>query len=182
MDATDAVAYAEELANDARALALRDYLALQLRRVYVIPTPAAGAEFTITVPANVTWEVLSVKGVLTTSAAVANRNCTLILGPDAATTEQRYSLGTAVTASQATTFTYASGIGTTLATGSIAGPLPSPPPIAPPGYVMRSQTQNVDAGDQYSSLFVVVREWSVGQVYWLSDLIARELSFEAQHS
>jgi len=57
----------------------------RVRRVIAGPAPAAGADWSVTVPAGKVWRLVSVQATLTTAVAVANRSPRLIVGDGDAT-------------------------------------------------------------------------------------------------
>lgn len=164
--------------QDVRTLALYDLLKARLCRSVVVANPAAGANFSATVPPGVAWEVISVELRLTTSAVVANRQTNLVFTDPTGLELGRLYYGAAVAASTVATITYMQGIGTSQG-GSIGFqslPSPSLPLLA--GGTVATSISGIDTGDQLSNIALYVREWSVGQVYWAADLIGRELGFE----
>lgn len=161
-----------------RGLALYEYLRMRLVRPMPVAAPAAGAEWSVTVGPNVIWEVLAVQFQLVTSAAVANRNAMLRVTDNLNAEAFRVGPQAVQAASLTNTYSYLPGFGYASGTGRQQVGWPSPPPVLLPGYVLGTTTSAIDVGDQYSLVELQVREWSVGQVYWLSDLIARELGFE----
>src|SRR5580765_5947487 len=52
----------------------------RFRVVQAVANPAAGADWSVTVPAGHLWELLGITATLTTSAAVANRAAAIVLG------------------------------------------------------------------------------------------------------
>ena len=66
--------------------------------VIKLANPAAGVDFSFVVPGQQIWEVQTVTGVLTTSAAVANRRAQIVVD-DQTTTVGQFPSTTAVVAS-----------------------------------------------------------------------------------
>lgn len=120
--------------------------------------PAAGADFTATVPTNARWSLQSVAFALTTSATVGNRTPLLTID-DGVNILWQAGNNAAVAASITATFYAGAGvqIGTVQANVfQIA--LPEPMVLAA-GFRVRSITGGIVAGDQYSQQFLNVEEW-----------------------
>lgn len=127
-----------------------------------VPTPVAGAEWSLTLPGGAWWRVLLGRARLVTSVAVANRQPGLqLLDPDA----QRWATvaGIAVAASLTTVVGYASGSGA--AGGGTAGAcvqVAMADVFLPPGFILRSFTPLLDAADQYDQVRLWVQELDLG--------------------
>jgi hypothetical protein len=146
----------EELAEGARSLALFELLRQRLVREVPVPNPAAGADFVATVPAGKTWELLSAFGLLTTSAAVANRDVRpRLTDPSQAVVWELPFLFDQV-ASSASRYGWIAG-------ASVVG-LPSPPAVLPENFSFRVSTLGLDVADQWSGVVLMVREWSMHTV------------------
>lgn len=122
-------------------------------------TPAAGAEFSETVPTGVRWELLSFKVTLTTSAAVSNRRVYLTID-DGATRWYAASANLVQAASQGWDYIYAPAEASNQDTtrGVIMVPIGAGLKLLS-GYRLRSNSAPFDAADQYSALEYLVREW-----------------------
>lgn len=124
------------------------------------PNPAAGADFTFTVPASARMRVGSFAAIFTASVAAANRNVQIII--DDGTAVDIYwihDLAVSITAGQTinvagTTTNSPTGIVTTIQ--SVVLP---PNLVLPVGHRLRSQTQNIQAGDQWSAIWFGMEEW-----------------------
>lgn len=131
-----------------------------------VTQPAAGADPVIVVPGNQVWQVLSVTGILTADAVVANRRPTLIID-DQTTTVAQVATGIVTVASQATRYSFVNGYD--LETGA-AGAAVSDPFMAdnvlPSGWRVRFSTLGLDPGDQWSQLAVWVRRINYGVSDW----------------
>lgn len=92
-------------------------------------SPAAGATYTTTVPGSRMYQLATVRAVLTTSAAVANRQPRLILTDNDGHEYARVAWTTAVTATTTIVLTWARGVDTAAAgaDGSALMPLPDAP-------------------------------------------------------
>lgn len=120
--------------------------------------PAAGAESTVTVPANARWRLLTFRGELVTDATVANRTVTLIVD-DGVTTLASVTASAAQTAGQTRQYqAYASG-GAPRLDGTVFY-LPIPPELLlMGGFRLRTSTAGLQAGDNYGAPQVLVEEW-----------------------
>lgn len=115
-----------------------------------LTTPAVGQEFTLTVPQNQIWEIHGLTLRLFASAAVANRTVAMhVILPD--NSIDRKVAGTVQTASQTISYYFIPG-GTNqvvVANSEQEVGLRSSI-ILPPGSIMRTDTANLQAGDQWS--------------------------------
>lgn len=115
--------------------------------------PAAGADWSIAVPAGYVWRVEAVYGVLATSAAAGTREARLTL---ADATGVILSLGPAATQAASLTSRYAWTQGGGYAAGaSIGGALP-PDLALDPGWTLASSTVGLDVADAWSSVRLLV--------------------------
>lgn len=120
--------------------------------------PAAGADFSVTVPNNRRWQLIAIRGALTASAAVANRFPAIVLD-DGANQVFLSRINVATTAGQSNGFTWAPTVQPYTDTQSnFLLPLPSPVFLAS-GYHVKSSTLNLQAGDQWSNIQLLVSEW-----------------------
>lgn len=120
--------------------------------------PAAGADITITVPANTRWRVISGLASLVTSAVVANRTVQLLMD-DGAT---NYARASATVAQTATLTQFYELIGITLQGNNLGSVLYVPGPagaILPAGHRIKTLTIGLDVGDQWSATELLVEEW-----------------------
>jgi hypothetical protein len=121
-------------------------------RVITVPNPAAGAEFTITPDDGGLWLVLGIVAQLVTSGVAGTRAVALRVDDQSAT----YMIAPAGT-TQITGLTrlYSAfpGVGAAAANGSIIGiPWPSHGLILRGGHRIRSVTEVIDVGDQWSAI------------------------------
>ena len=125
-------------------------------------TPAAGAEISETVPTGARWQLLAFRYQLVTSATVANRQSTLLA--DDGTTNLWYAGGDPVQPASGT-FLYSFGAGYTpfgaVPTNATGRSLPTPNFLGA-GSRLKTQTLSIQAGDQYSNVQYLVREWLEG--------------------
>lgn len=149
-------------------------LELRLVKPIKIANPAPGADWTTTVPGGVVWELLSITGLLTASATVANRNPSWRISDQDNNLIFRYASGGQITATQGGTYTSSVGLGNVITTQGIQAPLPSPPIPILAGWKIAVITSGIDATDQWSGVFLVVREWSE------SDVVRTAMDIDAQ--
>lgn len=130
-----------------------------LYRVITGSTPSAGADISETVPANTRWELLAFRGLLTTSATVANRLTELTL--DDGTTEY-FRSGTSgqQAASIIGQHSFSQGFGLLNFDGNANWSQPLPPAVMLlPGHRIRTVTNNIQAADAWTAVRYQVREW-----------------------
>lgn len=125
-------------------------------------TPGAGVEISETVPTGARWELLVFKATLTTSAAAANRLPALTID-DGTTEYYRDQLAANEPASTAYRNVWAQGLslGSGLNTATQRGALPVGLRLGS-GHRIKTVTAAIDAGDQWSAVQYVVREWIEG--------------------
>lgn len=133
-----------------------------IRRV-VGTTPAAGAEIVETVPTGARWILRGLRAQLTASATVANRLPGFVVD-DGTTIFYQSEAGT-VTAAAASSFynllpggSTASTITTPVGTVIQSVPFPNPMELFA-GWRIRTVTDNLQAGDQWSNVSYEVEEW-----------------------
>lgn len=124
-----------------------------------VANPAAGADFTTSVPTSARWQILSARMLLTTSATVANRiphaniSDGVNLGhsgpPNAVIPASSTNVNIEWTAAITAQGTNVPDVMVSLA----------PDIIAMTGWSIFSSTANLQAGDQYSSIVLEVMEW-----------------------
>lgn len=124
--------------------------------------PGAGAELSEAVPTGARWELLCGKFTFTTAVAVANRTVKLIIDDGANTLQQ---LGSQVVqpASIGAVYSFGQGLpmqGIGADSQSIIS-LPNNIRMAA-GHRWRTLTGLIQAADQYSAIFYLVREWIEG--------------------
>lgn len=129
-----------------------------VRRVVQVPEPAAGADWTVTVPGGMQWYILSGTATLTTSATVDNRQPVITETVDGVTIWpglQSLSFGASTT----------KVIPVLLDGGFVSGAategdifLAAPSNLLPPGTVIASDTALLQVGDQWSAISLWVEE------------------------
>lgn len=122
-------------------------------KAYTCSTPAAGSEWAEAVPAGEQWQPLALLAFLQTSAAVAARNPILSIAvgglaivkvPPAATLPD----------SSVGVFDFYRGALSLNSQNTMTGPMPDL--VLPSGSTVGSQTGNIQAGDQWSSIVIYV--------------------------
>jgi hypothetical protein len=123
-----------------------------------VANPAAGADWTLVVPGFRRFSIQSFQATFTASAAVANRNISVIVD-DGVNTVWTHDASAAVTAGQAVQVV---ATGTSAPVGVITTVLPI---VLPPSLRIfapmrvRVSTGNIQAGDQWSSIWFLVEQW-----------------------
>jgi len=128
-------------------------------RVEAVDVPAAGAEFSNTVPTGRIWRILSLHFLLTSAVAAANRFVQIrITSPSGARIWQAGGNFTQV-ASLGVRYSMANAgiLGNSVAggEGSVMIPLPSDFWLLQ-GFTIASVTQNIQAADQFSSIRILL--------------------------
>lgn len=121
--------------------------------------PAAGAEWTQTVPANTFWLILLIRYQLVSDATAAQRHGSIAVNDGAGLVEIGQP-GAFQAASLARLFTYQANAPFTIIGGEILGSFPDRF-YTLPGWVIQSSTANFQAGDQYSNIVLYVLRWLV---------------------
>jgi hypothetical protein len=117
--------------------------------------PAAGAEFTVNVPVNTQWRVLSIRAPLVTDGTVANRETRLRIisgGNQVAIIPS----GVVQAASETRDYLWFPGgvFHATPATGDVSAPMPAV--VLPAGAIIESLTLNLQAGDNWGPPVLLV--------------------------
>lgn len=120
--------------------------------------PAAGADFTITVPAGARWRVNVGRLIFVTSAAVAARRMVLVLDDGALVYFEQDTFETQpASSSDSYCFTAYGFLAAALVTLHM---VPMPPDLVmPAGHRLRSVVQNIQAADQISAIHFLIEEW-----------------------
>lgn len=155
---------------------LYEFLRMRLVRAIPVPTPAAGSDWSLTVPAGVIWQVLSVRAQLVTDAVVATRVPSLDFVTADGTIVVRHPVDSTKVASVSAFFDWMVGYGDHINEGGVVGlsMIADFPLLA--GWAVKTTTFAIDAGDQWSGITVAVREWSPQQVEVQSKWIGRQLA------
>ena len=132
-------------------------------RSFTPPNPAAGADFTVTVPGEACWAVFSITATLTTSVAVANRVPVFRI-TDGTNTLQRYPSPANITASLTTLISLLPELGyTSSAITQNTLTFGLPPLYLVAGQQIAVTTALLDAADQWSGINVTVLEMYHGE-------------------
>ena len=123
-----------------------------------IANPAAGAEWTFTVPAGQVMEILSLHWVLATSAAVANRVSGFEILDGAGNVVGIWRGGAVQAASLTENYSIGPFDGQSDPNGNFGAIIvPAPQGLhLPAGFTIRSLSQNLQAGDQYSQIWMAI--------------------------
>lgn len=145
------------LSNDSKAMR-------GVRRPMPVPSPAAGAEWSVKVPGGRMWRILGGQALFTASAAVANRLLGLQVTASGALVYVNQSTFAVVAA--ATPFAvYQPGTALSPAVeDGTAVPIPFVPQWLEQGDTFGSLTGALQAADQYSAITLVIEElWFTNQ-------------------
>jgi hypothetical protein len=121
-------------------------------------TPGAGAEISEVVPAHAMWRPIAFRYALTSSAAAATRQSDLRID-DGTNVYAEVTPASSQAASLTQTYNWMSGVqGSPVANGIVCGPLPQQL-FMYAGHRLRTNTPNLQAGDQYTAPQYLVEEW-----------------------
>ena len=139
-------------------LTIYDKVIRGVRRVVNVPQPAAGAEWSVTVPGGVQWRINLAVGELQTSAVAGGRIVGLEVAEPGSTPVVYYFQFT-MGASAAWVFQWVIGSPAYPTATNVDHPLMGIGPYwIPGGSTVASSTRNADAGDQWSNVRLVVEE------------------------
>lgn len=120
--------------------------------------PAAGVDWSVTVPAGQVWEVISAYASLVTDATVANRAARLVVGDGTSTVLSIAPAGLQVAS---TTIRYAwlvAGVAYVTGSGQVAA---LPRLVLAPGWTIGTATEGLVVGDNWSAPRLLVIETTV---------------------
>lgn len=120
-----------------------------LANVLAVADPAAGADYSIIVPAGVNWIVRSIRLHLVTAVAVATRDPTLVIDDGAGHVFAIIGAAATIPASQTVDLTFATGLAPSNVNNVQQNGLPAEMRLAG-GWRIRTVTANIQAADQYS--------------------------------
>ena len=124
-----------------------------------VTNPGAGVDWAVSVPSFLRWRVRSLAALFTASAAVANRNVTIIIDDGAGHTYWEFDATASITAGQAITIV---ATGLNAPTGVVTTILSIP---IPPDLVLRTvfriftSTANIQVADQWSNINLLTEQW-----------------------
>jgi hypothetical protein len=125
-----------------------------------VNNPAAGADWSITVPVARIWSVIAVTCLLQTDATAANRNVNLQVH-DAGTQVYQVNPATAVPALTLAGLSWCPAGQLSALAGVYTAALPVPC-MVPGGWTIKSNTVGLQAADQFSGINLWVEEWIGG--------------------
>lgn len=129
-----------------------------LMRLVTVAAPGAGADFVVTVPAGRHWKLLGVEASLAASAAVASRSPNGVID-DGAANPFRIPGNILITATQTIFVNFLQG-GAGASSSGLADIIPLPFGLRMlPGWRFSSITTNLQAGDQWSAVQLIVEEF-----------------------
>jgi len=157
--ATRVMSLASGGVTSTRGLGLGGYTAnasLGMLTVVSVANPAAGAEISVTVPANERWELLALLFTFTTSATAANRTPAIQIG-DGTNTAVRVIYHSTIAASIALAMAWA-----TTGSNAYAAGLRSITPLPvgltmEAGWIVSTSTALIQVDDQYSAITLTYR-------------------------
>jgi len=127
-------------------------------RSVIVANPAAGADWSLTVPASARWRLQSWSAIFTASATVANRQVRARLGDGVQVTWSGQAQASIVASQVAQVSAGQSQATSTLIATEINAPLPGQV-ILPGNFTVSTLTAGIQVGDQWSAIRVEVEEW-----------------------
>lgn len=128
------------------------------RIVVSVPSPAAGADWSLAVPGGHTYQILTIAATLTTSAAVATRASRLLFGDGTASFLDLPASATQV-ASLARKYAWWPTAEPVAVGNAIEAAIP--PLTLPAGWTVASATDLIDVADQWSGIkLAVIDTWA----------------------
>lgn len=130
-------------------------------RVHRIANPNAGAEFILQAPGSGLWRVVSLAFALATSAVVGSRRVSL--RADDGTSTFFLSIAATDVAAGASVLcgAFAGGGVAGLGTEALTLGLPTDGLYLAPGFALRTVTDAIDVGDQYSAIVAQLQEFPI---------------------
>lgn len=122
-------------------------------KFYSLSNPAAGTDWTATVPAGESWHLVAVQSLLLTSATVANRVASLY-AKLAGTSAFTLPVPLAITASIQGDCVWGDALGSVSVGTRTSTSLP--PLVLPSGSIVAVNTDSLQAGDQWNSITLLV--------------------------
>lgn len=130
----------------------------RITAVQLATDPAAGAEVSITIPGRATWQLVALSVDLVTDATAATRIPSLVLEGEGRELAKVPS-GLSQAASLTRTHTWAPGLeGSVIPAGASAGVTGFLAAGLPAGFVLRTETDVIAAGDNYGRALLLVVE------------------------
>lgn len=133
-------------------------------RVVPVANPAVATDLEVTSTGGFFWLLRSVVFTLTTDATVADRHVALET-TDGTNVYWRAAAGEVQAASLAHDYSAYPGADGSLTAGTVRGiPLDAFGQVIPPGHILRTDTANLQAGDQLSGIALHVLEMESGRI------------------
>lgn len=154
---------------------LKEHLRRLLHRVITPANPAAGVDPTAVVPPGATWEVVSFTSTITCSATVANRTPGFVVKDQDGNILYRLPGNFTETANGSDRWSWVAGLGDHVAAGGVAQSIPTPQPVANVGWTVGVVTPALQAGDQWSSTFVTVVEYTPQRIVRACEMLLRDI-------
>ena len=130
-------------------------------RVYVFlgDNPAAGNEISLTVPTNARWRILMIKLRLVTDATVIDRRVRIVIQNENGVTT--FAANAGATQPENSDYYYYFGPHLPYLTSPVRYTISYPMPTLelPQGYIIKTSTENLQAGDNYYRPWIWVEEW-----------------------
>lgn len=127
-----------------------------------VPTPAAGAEFTMPARGGEWWRVISMVATFTTDANVADRTVTLV-GDDGTDVFWRAGAAAVQAAGATGLLSATAGLGQSQVAGGVSAfPLPGEGLWLQSGWRVRSVTTNIQVGDTFTGIIALVQQFDTG--------------------
>lgn len=146
------------LATTARFLGSDGRIHPGVKQPFAVANPAAGSDWSVTVPGGVMWRVVSAIARFTTSATVANRSVSFTVMVDGLLV-YRTAAFSPITASSAAVVSLLPGSAQAGAAGTAGlNVFNVPDTWLTPGCVLSSLTGGIDPADQYSAIAVWIEE------------------------
>lgn len=123
-----------------------------------VANPAAGAEWSVTVPTGSVWRVRSIYSQLVTSATVANRLTSVVMKDAAGNIFFQSFLTGAQTAGGTWTIVFSVNAPNTTLGSFNNSELFIPDVVLPEGAVVISKSSGLQAGDQYSAISLLIEQ------------------------
>jgi hypothetical protein len=131
-------------------------------KTVILPNPAVATDLAIVAPGNGLWRVISVVFRLVTDANAANRFVQLTADDGSNVWWQAAAPEVQAASTTIDHGAYVGATTSTLVVGVAAIALPADGLWLEPGWALRSVTDNVQAGDQFSAVTALVEEFPSG--------------------
>lgn len=143
---------------------LAELLRQRLLNPQYVAAPAAGADWQVKVPNVAYWELLAVSYKLTTSAVVANRQVSLLVKDQNGVVLGEVDALAVQAAGATKQYVHQDDVAAPEQIVAITGAVPLAGVPLQPGWTIGTSTALIDAGDQYGSIVVLVREWTAEEI------------------